>query len=436
MTTNDSKQNPYPARSKRQAPIARIKRGRSVWISGRLLSSIGGGLLLRDASGAVSIRFAGSLEGDVLPGTGDIVDLHGVAEQDAFVADAFRLLAPGRAAPPAGSPNSMVWELGSEPFVRRRRVRNAVRDFFDSRGFLEVETPCLRPAAGQEPHLDPFRTTVDTPAGERDAFLITSPEYCHKRLLTAGREKIYEISRTFRNGPEEGRDHHWYEFVMLEWYRAFASCIEIMNDVEELLLHAADAVESAVFRGLAGPFRRLPVKDAFRDFAGVDLEPFLAGESGKFARENEVVRRFGLSAEDSAESRFFKIFLGAVEPGLEDLGPVFLVDYPASQAALAKIKEGDDSVSERFELYACGVELANGFTELNDPVEQRRRFEEEACLKRGLGHERLPFDEAFLEALALGMPPAGGVALGFDRLMMILYGEKSLAPFLPFRGGF
>jgi lysyl-tRNA synthetase class 2 len=240
------------------------------------------------------------------------------------------------------------------------------------------------------------------------------------------------MTRAFRNGAEEGRDAHWYEFAMLEWYRAYASYIEIMEDVENLTASVAHAMKSPVREKLKPPFCRLTVRDAFRECAGVDLEPFFSDDRQAFAAQESASGKFGLAAEDPPDARFFKILVGGVEPELRGMGAVFLVDYPASQAALSKIKPDDPAVCERFELYAGGMELANGFTELNDPVEQRRRFEEEARSRAALGTRPVALDEAFLEALELGMPPAGGVALGLDRLMAVLFGCGEIDPFLPF----
>lgn len=418
----------FPARSLRQAMIADLKDGEQTWIAGRVDRTEAGGWILRDGSGSVALDLASS----AASAAGDLVDMRGKLQDATFHISETRILAPGKQAPPAGSPNTVLWAAGAEPFLRRRRVREAVRDFFLERDFLEVETPVLVPAAGQEPHLRPFRTTVHTGAGPREAYLITSPEYAHKRLLTAGHERIFEMTRAFRNGPEEGRDAHWYEFAMLEWYRAYASYDEIMEDVENLVAFTAHAIDSPVRDRLKPPFRRLPIRDVFRECAGVDLEPFLSNDREEFAAQEAANGKFGLAADDPPDARFFKILVGGVEPELRGMGAVFLVDYPASQAALSKIKPDDPAVCERFELYADGMELANGFTELNDPVEQRRRFEEEARSRATLGTRPVAIDDAFLEALELGMPPAGGAALGLDRLMALLHGFGDIDPFLPF----
>jgi len=449
MDSNDRQTPHYPLRSRRQSIIADLREDLSTWIAGRLIPSGErdpgrreecGGLLLRDASGRVPLAGATGAQGgggEIRAGArearaGDLVDLQGVLRQGVFEVHDLVLLAPGRVNPPEGSLNHSLWRAGQEPFLRRSLTRKALREFFEAEGFWEVETPTLVPAAGQEPHLQPFETEVATTLGPRRAFLITSPEYGHKRLLAAGHEKIFEITRAYRNGCEEGLDLHWYEFCMLEWYRAYACYEEIMADTENLLWRLALDLRPASAAEFKPPFRRITVEQAFGELAGVDLVPFLDGDAETFAGDEARAGRFGLDPQDSSETRFFKILVAGIEPALARMGPVFLVDYPASQAALSKLKSDDDRLCERFELYVNGVELANGFTELNDPQAQRRRFEEEARARGAAGGAPVPVDEAFLEALELGMPPAGGVALGVDRLILVIYGEESLDRLLPF----
>ncbi len=408
------------------------------WIAGRVIEDEEA-LLLRDASGFVALSL-GSRPGRPevpRPAAGDIVELFGsLAGDGLFHVESWNLLAPGRPSLPEDSPNARLFSAGSEPFTRRNRVKAAVRAFFEERGFIEVETPIMVPAAGQEPHIEPFRTRVDGRNRSCDAFLITSPEYAHKRLLAGGLERIFEMARVFRNGPEEDGGFHSLEFTMLEWYRAFASSIEIMEDLEQLVCSLARGLRSRHADRFAAPFRRLTLREAFRSFAGVDLEPYLEGADRSFAEKEASAGLFGLSGDDSSETRYFKILVNAIEPALRSCGPVFLVDFPASQAALSKVRHDDPLVSERFELYLDGIELANGFTELNDPAEQRRRFEDEGKVKAAEARPPVPLDEAFLDALEHGMPPAGGVAVGLDRLMMVLYDEESLAPLLPFAPSF
>lgn len=434
MNAPSSEDTGYPARTRRQSMAADVLEDQPQWIAGRIAGAEEG-ILLRDESGTLPLVFDRD-DADLSlprPRQGEIVELYGSLGRDGrFHVASWTRLAPGRPVLPARSPNAHLFAAGAEPFVRRNRVKAAVRAFFEERGFLEVETPIVVPAAGQEPHIEPFRTRVEGRGRPREAFLITSPEYAHKRLLAAGMEKIFEMARAFRNGPEEGGGLHSREFTMLEWYRAYASCNEIMDDLEQLVSRLARDLDSALVDCLEIPFRRITVRRAFEEMAGVDLEPFLEGKDELFALEQATSGRYGLSLDDPAETRYFKILVAAVEPALRTCGPVFLVQFPASQAALSKVCMDDPLVCERFELYVNGVELANGFTELNDPGEQQRRFAEEARVKAAEGREPVPLDQAFLDALDHGIPPAGGVAVGLDRLMMLLYGETSLRPLLPF----
>ncbi|MFH1998092.1 MAG: EF-P lysine aminoacylase EpmA [Planctomycetota bacterium] len=317
-------------------------------------------------------------------------------------------------------------------FKKRRIYRDALRSFFFERGFEEVETPVLVPAPGQEPYLDPFHTRLDDGKSGQDRYLITSPEYYHKRLLAAGYEKIFEIARVFRNGSSETKGLHHVEFTMVEWYRAYASYLEIMEDLENLIYFLAQTGGSPNAEKLKPPFPRISMSDAFRQYAGVDLKPFLKNDPNFALAENKA-GFCGITEADELPVRFFKIFITKVEPNLGTSNPVFLLDFPSSQASLSKVREDDPDLCERFELYIHGVELANGFTELNDPVEQQNRFEKEAKERAARGGCPVPQDPAFLEALELGMPPSGGVALGLDRLLMVLMGEQELSAVLPFR---
>jgi lysyl-tRNA synthetase class 2 len=243
-----------------------------------------------------------------------------------------------------------------------------------------------------------------------------------KRLLGAGCERIFQLGRAFRNG--ERSSLHNPEFTMLEWYRAYAGYEEIMEDVEGLVATVAREVRGATlipYQGreveLAPPWPRLTVREAFARFAGLELD---------FGLDIEAFRRQAkgscpsVDSEDGWEEIFFKVFLEKVEPGMAAEGrPVLLKDYPPSMAALAKLREGDQ-VAERVEAYIGGLELANGFTELNDPQEQRRRFAEERRKRTAKGQPLHPLDEEFLQMMELGMPPAGGMALGVDRLLMLV----------------
>ncbi len=319
----------------------------------------------------------------------------------------------------------------------RARLGAAVRDFLGARGYQEVETPCLVPAPGMEPHIAAFETRFAPEGGGagRPLWLQTSPEYAMKRLLAAGFERIFQLARAFRNG--EVSPSHNPEFTLLEFYRAGAGYREIMEDLEQLMGACARALAGGTellrpggALDLAPPYPRVPVADAFRARAGIDL----AACDGKAERLREAARAAGLDpgrAEDRYDDLFFRVFLTRVEPGLGLERPVYLVDWPAPMASLARTKADDPAFAERFELYAGGLELANGFSELTDAAEQRRRLEEEQKLRRRLGRPAYPIDERFLEDLGR-MPPAGGVAVGLDRVLMLLSGAERIEDVLLF----
>ncbi len=316
------------------------------------------------------------------------------------------------------------------PMLRRRAaVVAAVRHFFAARGFDEVETPALQVAPGMEPHLRAFATDLAEPFGaeRRRLYLHTSPEFAMKKLLAGGLERIFQVARVFRNG--ERSDVHHPEFSMLEWYRAGASYRDIMDDCEALVRAAAEAAGSRqmVWGGRvcdpARPWRRLTVAEAFAEYAGIDLPACLQGDprDPDPAPLAAAAARLDIAtdAADRFEDVFFRILLDRIEPHLGVGAPAVLYDYPVSMAALARPKPEDGRWAERFEVYACGVELANGFGELTDAIEQRRRFEADMALKRRLYGECWPVDEDFIAAVG-AMPPAAGVALGLDRLVMLL----------------
>ena len=265
----------------------------------------------------------------------------------------------------------------------RARVLREIRAFFNVRGFTEVETPVRIPAPAPEPHID------CPPSG--DWFLRASPELQMKKLLAAGMERIYQIGPCFRAG-EKGRRHS-PEFTMLEWYRANADYSDIARDAEELLAEVLKRDHADV--------QRLTVREAYVRWAGWD------------------------PVETWDQDRFDFDMATKIEPNLPK-EPLFLTDYPAPAASLARLKSDDPRVAERWELYVDGIELANAFTELIDPVEQRRRFELAREERRALGEADYPLDEEFLNAL-VQMPPSGGVALGVDRLVMLACGASSIA---------
>lgn len=338
------------------------------------------------------------------------------------------------------SPSPSPWwdkavHADRRPFLlARQRISAAVRDYFGRDGFLEVETPVLQISPGNEAHLHAFATSWLAPDGTAHPYYLrTSPEFAAKKLLAAGEPRIFELARVFRN-RERGRTHH-PEFTMLEWYRAGEPYETLMADCARLLGLAAQAggVKTFAFRGHAcDPFaapERLTLVDAFMRHAGIDLAPHLAapGEEPEAAPFAAAAAEAGIrvAADDTWADVFSRVLVERIEPHLGMGRPTILCEYPSSEAALARPKPGNPRVAERFELYACGVELANAFGELTDPIEQRRRFEVEMAEKERLYGERYPLDDGFLRALA-EMPPASGCALGLDRLVMLASGARSL----------
>ncbi len=336
----------------------------------------------------------------------------------------------------------MITEVQRRNARARARLGAAVRARLEALGYEEVETPCLVPAPGMEPHIQAFEAAFVPEGGgaPRPLFLHTSPEYAMKRLLADGLPRIFQLARVFRNG-EVSRTHN-PEFTMLEVYRAGTDYAGVMEDLERLVEACARALSpdgaARATRGgrtidLAAPYERLGVAEAFRRHAGIDL----AACGGDAARLAEAARRAGHDPGPPGEAFddvFFRVMLDAVEPRIGLSRPTYLVDWPAPMAALSRVKRDDPSVAERFELYAGGLELANGFTELTDPAEQRRRLVDEQALRRRLGHRPYPLDERFLEALGR-MPDAGGVAVGFDRLLMLLVGAEAIEDVLLFPAG-
>jgi lysyl-tRNA synthetase class 2 len=314
----------------------------------------------------------------------------------------------------------------------RGRTTDAVRAWFRAQDFVEVETALLQRSPGNETHLHAFATRLRTPAGmDSELYLHTSPEFSCKKLLAAGERRIFTLARVFRN-RERGPLHH-PEFTMLEWYRAEESYGVLMQDCAALLAATAEAagVREFVFRDRrCDPFREpdhISVADAFARFADIDLMATLSGSEADRDRFAAAVRRAGIrvAADDTWSDLFSRVVVERVEPRLGLECPAILYDYPIVEAALARRKESDPRLAERFELYACGIELANGFGELTDPLEQRSRFAAQMAEKARLYGERYPVDEDFLAALAV-MPPASGVALGFDRLVMLATGAPHI----------
>jgi lysyl-tRNA synthetase class 2 len=334
-------------------------------------------------------------------------------------------------------PKSPWWERGRHADRRgllaaRNRIKSALRSWFLERNFVEVDTALLQVSPGNETHLHAFRTDLIGPDGtSRPLYLNTSPEFACKKLLAAGEERIFTFAPSFRN-RERGPLHH-PEFMMLEWYRAGETYDTLMDDCAALLACAAQAANATRFAHgdrHADPFaapERLTVADAFARHAGIDLLATLDGERPDRDALARAAESAGIKTaiDDTWADVFSRILVAKVEPAIGNGHATLLTEYPAHLTALARPNSGDARVAERFELYACGVELANAFGELTDPVEQRRRLEQEMAEKQRIYGERYPIDDDFLAALA-HMPSASGAALGFDRLVMLATGAQHI----------
>ncbi len=286
----------------------------------------------------------------------------------------------------------------------RAALLGAIRDFFDERDFIEVETPTIVPSPGLDVHLQAFE--VRDPKGEPAGWLATSPEYQMKRLLSAGAQRIFQLGRSYR-GEEHGR-HHEREFTMLEWYRADATSGDVIRDTEELVAFVASALaRTGVSPLFSAPWERLTVDEALQHHAKTTLDALVADEA-----------------------RFFRVWAEEVQPRLGNERPVVVTDWPSSMASLARLKP--NGMADRFEAFFRGVELCNGFGELTDAKEQRRRFERDQAERQAAGLPAYPIDERFLEDLERGMPESGGNALGVDRLLMLLVGADSIQAVMPF----
>jgi lysyl-tRNA synthetase class 2 len=328
-------------------------------------------------------------------------------------------------------PGLLQTHADRRPFLLgRMRIMAALRDYFTTRDFVEVETSILTRSPGNETHLHAFATDLISPAGTRERYYLrTSPEFASKKLLAAGERRIVEFARVLRN-RESGALHH-PEFTLVEWYRANESWEAVAHDCCSIIALAAEIAGTTrfSFRGrtinpLAKP-QRLSVVEAFRCHAGIDLLAVLPPEpTERFAA---AARDAGVrvAPTDSWGDIFSRVLLERIEPHLGNGQATILYDYPAVQSPLAQPKPSSPGLAERFELYACGIELANGFGELTDPVLQRARLEEQMVEKERIYGEQYPIDEEFIGALEL-MPPASGVALGLDRLVMLATGATRI----------
>lgn len=308
---------------------------------------------------------------------------------------------------------------------KRAALLRRLRAFFDGLGYVEVDTPALQVSPGLEPHLHAFKTELVSADRQeiKTMYLHTSPEFAMKKLLVAGMPRIYQLCKTFRNA--EGSKLHSPEFTMLEWYHAGIGYRELMNECVGLLRACADSYENGdIVSDPDADWEIITVCEAFRKYAGIDLEACL----GDLAAFEQAATDTGVPPHDGDawDDVFFRVFLEKIEPELGHPAPTIIYDYPVHMAALSRAKPDDPRFAERFEIYLCGVELANAFAELTDAKEQRRRFEADMDLKEKLYGERYPIDEDFLAALEHGMPEASGIALGIDRLVMLATGASHI----------
>lgn len=318
----------------------------------------------------------------------------------------------------------------------RAAVISALRRFFDQREFAEVETPILQICPVIDTHILAFATdlkSIDRQI-ERRLYLHTSPEFAMKKLLVAGMKNIYQICHVFRNA--EGSKRHVPEFTMLEWYRAGVDYRAIMQDCTDLLRAVAQTagIEAYRYRDVVcdpqAPVQEISVAAAFDHYAELDLTIYLGAEGTHRFNHDVAATGIRTAPDDSWDDLFFRVMAEKIEPHLGIGQPTILKDYPVGMASLSRPLATDPRFAERFELYVCGIELANAFSELTDATVQLKRFHEEMASKEKLYGERYPLDEDFIAALSFGMPESGGIALGVDRLVMLACGVEDIADVL------
>jgi lysyl-tRNA synthetase class 2 len=325
----------------------------------------------------------------------------------------------------------MDWKI----FRLRENVNRAVRSFFQAHGFMEIESPLLTPYPTLDSNIHSIKTEFHDENGKSmPLFLHSSPEHSMKKLLSSGAERIFYLGKVFRD--RELTSLHNPEFTMVEWYRTNSDYHDVQKDALGLICRVVENTLSSsclIYQGkkidLSPPWDRIPVRDLFMNHTGIDLEDHQTDISLKKAAERIGVH---FRQEDDWETIFFRILLEKIEPHLGFPKPVFVVDYPAKMGLMAKRNARNPEWVERVELYIGGLELANGYSELTDPVEQRERFIEEQKKKHGEGHKNYPIDEELIHAMELGLPPCAGIALGLDRLIMILADKKEIQEVLPF----
>lgn len=421
----------YPARSLRTHRLSEVREGVRGWVAGRVLKVEEGGFLLRDGSGKLWVEGKG-------PRPGDLVEVEGEHKGGVWQASRWRLLAPFRGDWGKLREDPRPWVrmlVGGEGEVvhLRAEVSEAIRRFFRERGFVEVDPPALVRLPGMEPHIEPFRTVRHAGGKELPCFLHTSPEYAMKKLLAAGFESVFFLGYAYRD--EEPSKTHSPAFLMLEWYRAYSDYAQLIEDCEALFCELFGRFRGGLrFRYLgreldvSPPWPRLSVRDAMLEFAGVDV---LRAEVEELRKASEA-KGHRVDGSWGWDDLFFLLFLEEVEPKIGKPKPTFVMDYPARLSSLARMREGEPNLVERFELYFGGLELANAFSELTDPDEQRERLLRERAERERLGRMLYPVDEEFLEVLSYGMPPSAGIALGVERLLMLIMDKEDIAEVQPF----
>ncbi|MEK7547362.1 MAG: EF-P lysine aminoacylase EpmA [Patescibacteria group bacterium] len=335
-----------------------------------------------------------------------------------------------------------------QTYKKRSLLTQKIRDFFAKNGFLEVETPIMTTMPGMEPHLNPFETKLTLPSimtiqksvakpnrpQSIPLYLNTSPELQMKKLLGAGFGNIFNITKVFRNG-EIGGPLHNPEFTMIEWYRTNAAYTDLMKDCENLILSLVGKIPKNLLTyqsqtiNLTPPWPRLSTNQLFQKYCKIDLNK---NRTFKKFKKIALTRNFDTKNCKDWDDIFFKIFLNHIEPNLPKNKPIFIYDYPSTQAALARKKKSNPFFAERFELYIAGIELANAFSELINPNEQRKRLKEEQLLRKKLNKTVFDIDEEFLSGLGSIKKPCAGIAMGMDRLFMLLTNKKNIEEVLLF----
>lgn len=314
-------------------------------------------------------------------------------------------------------------------YEKRAQIIRLIREFFWHEGFVETETPIAVALSGQEPELSPVPVTLHSEKGVAQKFYLqTSPEFAMKKLLAAGFEKIFQICKCFRDYESFGGLHN-PEFTMIEWYRANATYKDIMDDTERLFQFVGSqmGVRTVSWNGhsvnIASAWDRKTMKQVWQEFVGVNLDEYLEAPAMRALARS---RGYEMHDGEPYEDAFYKIFLNEIEPKLGTERPVFVYEYPVVMTSLSRLCAEDPRYAERFELYIGGLELANAFGELTDAKEQKNRLEADRAKREAADKEIYPVDPDFIDALESGIPPTGGIALGVDRMAMLLTGATNI----------